>query len=80
MIHCKSGHMFCRECVTRGTNVAVGDGKTIIECLDQCKEEIDLQELQKVLDPNMFSKLLLKRQAQEAEAASPATCSAGIAM
>ena len=69
MIPCKSGHMFCRECVTRGTNVAVGDGKTIIECLGQCKEEIDWPELQKVLAPNVLSKLLLKRQAQEVEAA-----------
>ena len=69
MIPCKSGHMFCRECVTRGTNVAVGDGKTIIECLGQCKEEIQWQELQKVLAPNVLSKLLLKRQAQEVEAA-----------
>ena len=69
MIPCKSGHKFCRECVTRGTNVAVGDGKTIIECLGQCKEEIEWQELQKVLAPNVLSKLLLKRQAQEVEAA-----------
>merc|ERR1719397_2154610 len=27
LIPCRSGHVFCRECITRGTSVAIGDGK-----------------------------------------------------
>ena len=33
MIQCKSGHRYCKDCVTRGASVAIGDGRTIIGCL-----------------------------------------------
>jgi len=65
MILCNSNHMYCKECVARGANVAIGDGKTIIQCLGQCDEEISWQELQRALAPNVLSKLLQKRQAEE---------------
>ena len=69
MIQCKSGHLYCKECITRGASVAIGDGKTVIECLGHCQEEIVWQELQKVLTPNVLSKLLQRRQAEEVGAA-----------
>ena len=69
MIKCKGGHMYCKECVSRGASVAIGDGKTIIECLGHCHEEIGWQELQKALNPNVLSKLLARRQAEEVGAA-----------
>ena len=69
MIQCKAGHLYCKECITRGTSVAIGDGKTVMECLGHCKEEIVWQELQKVLTPNVLSKLLQRRQAEEVGAA-----------
>ena len=69
MIPCQGGHLYCRECISRGAAVSIGDGKTIIECLGHCKEEIVWQNLQKVLSPNVMSKLLLKRQAEEVGAA-----------
>ena len=69
MIQCKGGHMYCKECISRGTSVAIGDGKTIIECLGHCAEEIGWQELQKALAPNVLSKLLQRRQAEEVGAA-----------
>ena len=69
MISCKGGHVYCRECIARGTDVAIGDGKTVIECLGHCKEEIGWQELQKVVAPNVLSKLLQRRQAEEVGAA-----------
>ena len=62
---CKSGHCYCKECVARGASVAIGDGKTIIECLGHCREEIGWKELQKALAPNILSKLLQRRQAEE---------------
>ena len=69
MIQCKGGHCYCKECVARGASVAIGDGKTIIECLGHCSEEIGWQELQKALAPNILSKLLQRRQAEEVGAA-----------
>merc|ERR1719318_1631074 len=69
MVQCKGGHMYCKECISRGTSVAIGDGKTIIECLGHCQEEIGWQELQKALAPNVLSKLLQRRQAEEVGAA-----------
>jgi len=69
MVQCKGGHMYCKECISRGTSVAIGDGKTIIECLGHCSEEIGWQELQKALAPNVLSKLLQRRQAEEVGAA-----------
>ena len=62
MVQCKGGHYYCKECVARGASVAIGDGKTIIECLGHCSEEIGWQELQKALAPNILSKLLQRRQ------------------
>ena len=69
MISCKGGHLYCKECISRGASVAIGDGKTVIECLGHCTEEIGWQELQKVLTPNVLSKLLQRRQAEEVGAA-----------
>jgi len=69
MIKCQGGHLYCKECISRGTSVAIGDGKTIIECLGHCAEEIGWQELQKALAPNVLSKLLQRRQAEEVGAA-----------
>jgi len=69
MIVCKTGHMYCKECVSRGASVAIGDGKTVIECLGQCSAEISWQELQRALAPNVLSKLLQKQQAQEVTSA-----------
>ena len=69
MISCRSGHVYCRDCITRGTDVAIGEGKTVIQCLGHCNEEIGWQELQKVVAPNVLSKLLQRRQAEEVGAA-----------
>ena len=33
MVQCKAGHKYCKECISEGTSVAVGDGKTFIECM-----------------------------------------------
>ena len=51
------------------TKVAMGEGRTEVECLGQCQEEISWQELSRALQPNLMSKLIQKRQAVEVEKA-----------
>ena len=65
MVSCKAGHLYCKECIKRSTNVAMGEGNTIIRCLGQCEEEIPTKELQKAVHKNVLSKLLIKRAAEE---------------
>eukprot|EP00092_Neocalanus_flemingeri_P005268 GFUD01005667.1.p1 GENE.GFUD01005667.1~~GFUD01005667.1.p1 ORF type:complete len:929 (+),score=262.59 GFUD01005667.1:112-2898(+) len=69
MVKCSGGHLYCRDCVENSTKVAMGEGKTTMECLGQCSEEISWQELARALQPNVLSKLIQKRQAQEVEQA-----------
>ena len=65
MVSCKGGHLYCKECIKRSTNVAMGEGNTIIRCLGQCEEEIPTKELEKAVHKNVLSKLLIKRAAEE---------------
>ena len=65
MVRCGGGHMYCKDCVETSTKVAMGEGKTMIECLGQCDEEVSWQELSRALQPNVLSKLIQKRQAAE---------------
>jgi len=69
MVPCEGGHLYCKECIQRSTDVAMGDGKSTILCLGHCEEEISTRELQRALTPNILSKLLTKRQAEEVGAA-----------
>ena len=43
MVRCGGGHLYCRDCVETSTKVAMGEGKTIMECLGKCDEEIPWQ-------------------------------------
>ena len=54
--------MYCLECIQRGSEVAIGDGKTALSCLGQCDDTFELATLQQVLNANMFSKWLKKIQ------------------
>merc|ERR1719381_179205 len=60
MLPCMGGHMYCKECVQRGSEVAIGEGKTQMKCLGQCDQDFELATLQKALKPNVFSKWLKK--------------------
>ena len=68
MVPCNAGHLYCKDCVRDSVKVAMGEGKTIISCLGHCEEEINTRELQLALPPNVLSKLLSKRQADEVRA------------
>ena len=51
------------------TKVAIGEGKTKMECFSLCSEDISWQELSRALKPKLLSMLFQKRQANEAEKA-----------
>ncbi|XP_014204374.1 uncharacterized protein LOC106636490 [Copidosoma floridanum] len=66
---CNTGHVFCFECIIRGTEAALADGNSHVRCFTDCQSDISLATLQKVLPPTQFSALLKKRQAAEVAAA-----------
>ena len=69
MLPCDSGHLFCRECVQRASEVAIGEGKHQLNCLGQCDEVFSLSILQKALKAATFSKWLSRIQLAELEKA-----------
>jgi len=69
MTACPSGHLFCRDCLRRASEVAIGDAKVELKCLGQCDSPFDLAALQKALKPTMFEKWLKAIQASEMEKA-----------
>merc|ERR1719433_2349323 len=69
MLPCESGHLFCKDCVQRASEVAIGDGKIHLNCLGHCDEEFALATLQKALKANTFSKWLRRIQIAEIEKA-----------
>ena len=55
---CEDGrHMFCKDCIRRGSGVQIGDQKTQISCLADCSSTFSLTVLKKILSPNIFSRL-----------------------
>merc|ERR1719186_664615 len=69
LVNCPVGHTFCQQCVRTATSVAMGEGKTVIKCMVDCREEINWQQLGMALEPNVLFKLEQKRQAEEVDAA-----------
>ncbi|KAL3872806.1 hypothetical protein ACJMK2_036006 [Sinanodonta woodiana] len=70
MTSCADGHLFCKKCVQRSTETAIGMGKTEFPCLTgSCEHKFTLSALQQVLPPSMFSILLRKLQEEEIKAA-----------
>lgn len=66
---CEGDCMFCRDCVRRGAEVAVGEGKTGVTCFAGCGRNIGDSVLREVLSPPVFRQLQQRRQAEEVEAA-----------
>ncbi|XP_067681693.1 uncharacterized protein [Haliotis asinina] len=63
---CADGHLFCRECIRRSTESALGEGKTKFPCLTgECEYDIPLTVLQEVLSSAMFSRMLSRLQEEE---------------
>ncbi|CAH0547652.1 unnamed protein product [Brassicogethes aeneus] len=66
---CAKGCNFCRDCVKKSCEVALGDGKLEFPCLADCGAHFGLQTLQNCLPPKMFSKLAQKKAVAEVKAA-----------
>ncbi|KAJ8979957.1 hypothetical protein NQ317_001542, partial [Molorchus minor] len=66
---CPNECKFCKDCIKKSCEVALGEGKTNFSCLASCTAEFTLQTLQHVLPPKMFSKLAQKKALAEIKAA-----------
>ena len=66
---CRGGHTYCTDCATRGSQVALGQGATVILCLGQCDQELQEKELARALPPDLMARILAKRQKDELERA-----------
>eukprot|EP00092_Neocalanus_flemingeri_P017064 GFUD01018455.1.p1 GENE.GFUD01018455.1~~GFUD01018455.1.p1 ORF type:complete len:442 (-),score=132.52 GFUD01018455.1:138-1406(-) len=69
LVSCPVGHTFCQQCVRTATSVAMGEGKTAIRCMVECREEMNWQQLRRALEPNVLFKLEQKKQAEDVIAA-----------
>jgi len=65
LILCPEGHTFCYQCVKEATTVAMGDGKSGVECMSECREEISGRQLARALEPTLLRKLEQRRQREE---------------
>ncbi|GLV35265.1 lethal (2) k09913 [Carabus blaptoides fortunei] len=66
---CEAGHIFCKDCVRKGCEVVIGQGKLHFPCLELCDSYFSLQILQAVLTPKVFSKMAQRKQLEEVKAA-----------
>ena len=57
MVSCGGGHIYCTECVKTSTKVAIGEGKTKMECFSLYNEDISWQELLRALKPKLLSQV-----------------------
>ena len=65
-IECESYHVFCKNCIIRGTNSAISNGQPYVYCFkDSCKNEFTLSIMRQVLPQNTFDTFLRKRQELE---------------
>ncbi|XP_030757574.1 uncharacterized protein LOC115883355 isoform X3 [Sitophilus oryzae] len=70
ILTCTGGCRFCRDCIKRGVEVAFGEGKIDFKCFNsECDAEFELQVLQNVLTPKIFSKIAQKKALAEIKAA-----------
>lgn len=66
MAACTDGHIFCKECIRRSSEAAIGEGKTKFLCLTgTCESEFPLAVLQELLPATTFSLALCKMQEEE---------------
>lgn len=62
---CSEGHIFCKTCILRSTQVLMGNGKLDFPCLEECSGSFSLETLKVILPPNAFEKLSKKLQERE---------------
>lgn len=65
-IECEGGsHIFCKECVIRGSSTSISNGESAVFCFMGCKKEIPLNILREVLPEHAVEALINKRQELE---------------
>merc|ERR1712150_62877 len=70
MLSCPKGHLFCKECIKRGSEAALSESKVELVCFhEHCKEKFTLVTIQMALDVPTFIKFAKQIQAAEVEAA-----------
>lgn len=65
IVTCSEGHLFCRNCVTKSTEVLMGDGKIDFPCLEDCGAFFHVETLKNVMLKGSYEKLLKKLQERE---------------
>ena len=65
----QGGHMYCMDCIKRASDVAIGEGKTQLQCLGQCDHNFNLATLEKALKPHAYAKWTKNIQVGELEKA-----------
>lgn len=66
---CTDGHLFCKRCVRRAAEVAIGNAQSGFSCLTDCNAEFSLKVLRTVLKPVLFSRMVQMKQLEELQAA-----------
>ncbi|XP_045464143.1 uncharacterized protein LOC123673603 isoform X2 [Harmonia axyridis] len=67
---CKKNCPFCKDCVAKGAELAIGEGKLKFPCLTNCNSEFDISTLRMVLDKKIFDPLFTKIQIEELKRAN----------
>ncbi|XP_044754188.1 uncharacterized protein LOC123313378 isoform X2 [Coccinella septempunctata] len=67
---CKKSCPFCKECVQKGVEHAIGEGKLNFPCLTNCNSEFDISTLRMVLNKKTFDPLFTKIQMEEVKKAN----------
>ena len=55
MISCQAGHRFCKSCLINTTEGVLARGMGVVMCLGSCHLEMEVNQMQRVLEPNILS-------------------------
>ena len=63
-IACKRGHTFCRDCVKNACENALGEGRSVVKCLEKCEESFDLRSLSLFVSRKIISPIAQTEQCE----------------
>lgn len=62
---CQKDCVFCKECVAKGAEVAIGEGCLVFPCLGNCDSTFALNTLRMVLNKKIFEPLIIRLQMED---------------
>ena len=66
MLSCPKGHLFCKSCVRRSTEVVIGEAKAKFPCLTgDCETTFQLSVIQKSVSAKTYALVLRRIQEEE---------------